>query len=154
LDSLKGLRDLGNTVLVVEHDEEAILTADYVIDMGPAAGVHGGEIIAQGAPADVMANPQSLTGQYLSGAREIELPDERRPISKKKMLRVIGATGNNLKSVTGEIPVGTFTCITGVSGGGKSTFTVETLYKAAARRMHNASDAPAPHERIEGLELF
>ncbi|THD77725.1 MAG: excinuclease ABC subunit UvrA [Phenylobacterium sp.] len=154
LTSLKGLRDLGNSVLVVEHDEEAILTADYVIDMGPAAGVHGGEIIAQGKPADIMAEPRSLTGQYLSGAREIEVPEDRRPISKTKVLRVIGATGNNLKSVTGEIPVGTFTCITGVSGGGKSTFTIETLYKAAARRLHNASDAPAPHERIEGLENF
>jgi excinuclease ABC subunit A len=154
LTSLKGLRDLGNSVLVVEHDEEAILTADHVIDMGPAAGVHGGEIIAQGTPADIMAEPRSLTGQYLSGAREIEVPDQTRPFSKKKMLRVIGATGNNLKSVTGEIPVGTFTCITGVSGGGKSTFTIETLYKAAARRLHNASDAPAPHERIEGLENF
>ena len=154
LVSLKGLRDLGNSVLVVEHDEEAILTADYVIDMGPAAGVHGGEVIAQGSAADIMAEPRSLTGQYLSGAREIEVPQDRRPISKKNVLRVIGATGNNLKNVTAEIPQGTFTCITGVSGGGKSTFTVETLYKAAARRLHNASDAPAPYERIEGLELF
>ena len=154
LTSLKGLRDLGNSVLVVEHDEEAILTADYVIDMGPAAGVHGGEIIAQGTPSEIIANPKSITGQYLSGAREIAVPDERRPFSKKKMLRVIGAQGNNLKHITGEIPIGTFTCITGVSGGGKSTFTIETLYKAAARRLHNASDAPAPHERIEGLENF
>ena len=154
LTSLQGLRDLGNSVLVVEHDEEAILTADYVIDMGPAAGVHGGEIVAQGKPAEIMANPKSLTGAYLTGAREIEVPEERRPISKKKVLRVVGATGNNLKNVTAEIPVGTFTCITGVSGGGKSTFTIETLYKAAARRLNNASDAPAPHERIEGLEQF
>jgi excinuclease ABC subunit A len=154
LTSLKGLRDLGNSVLVVEHDEEAILTADHVIDMGPAAGIHGGEVIAEGKPADIMASARSLTGQYLSGAREIAVPDERRPISKKKVLRVIGARGNNLKEVTAEIPVGTFTCITGVSGGGKSTFTIETLYKAAARRLHNASDAPAPHERIEGLENF
>jgi excinuclease ABC subunit A len=154
LESLRGLRDLGNSVLVVEHDEEAILTADYVIDMGPAAGVHGGEIVAEGKPADIMASPASLTGRYLSGALEIEVPEDRRPISKKKMLRVVGATGNNLKNVTAEIPAGAFTCITGVSGGGKSTFTVETLYKAAARRLHNASDAPAPHDRIEGLELF
>ena len=154
LESLKGLRDLGNSVLVVEHDEEAIMTADYVIDMGPAAGVHGGHIVAEGKPADVMANPDSITGQYLSGVREITVPQDRRPISKKKVLRVIGATGNNLKNVTAEIPVGTFTCITGVSGGGKSTFTIETLYKAAARRLHNASDVPAPHERIEGLEQF
>ena len=154
LESLRGLRDLGNSVLVVEHDEEAILTADHVIDMGPAAGIHGGEVVAEGKPADIMASPASITGMYLSGAREIEVPEDRRPISKSKVLRVTGATGNNLKGVTGEIPAGTFTCITGVSGGGKSTFTVETLYKAAARRLHNASDAPAPHERIEGLELF
>ena len=153
LVSLKGLRDLGNSVLVVEHDEEAIMTADYVIDMGPAAGIHGGEVMAQGTADDIMAEPKSITGQYLSGARAIEVPDDRRPIGKKR-IRVIGATGNNLKNVTAEIPVGTFTCITGVSGGGKSTFTIETLYKAAARRLHNASDAPAAHERIEGLENF
>ncbi len=153
LTSLKGLRDLGNSVLVVEHDEEAILTADYVIDMGPRAGVHGGEVVAEGTPADIMAEPKSLTGQYLTGAREIAVPRHRRPIGKKS-LTVIGARGNNLKDVTGSIPVGTFTCITGVSGGGKSTFTIETLYKAAARRLNNASDAPAPHERIEGLENF
>jgi excinuclease ABC subunit A len=155
LESLSGLRDLGNTVLVVEHDEEAILTADYVIDMGPAAGVHGGEICAEGTPQQVMANPRSLTGKYLTGEREIELPPEgRRPVNRKKMLKVSGATGNNLKNVTGEIPVGLFTCITGVSGGGKSTFTIETLYKAAARRLNNASDAPAHFDRIEGLEHF
>ncbi|MFT4251611.1 MAG: excinuclease ABC subunit UvrA [Caulobacter sp.] len=154
LQSLQGLRDLGNSVLVVEHDEEAILTADYVIDMGPAAGVHGGEIVAEGTPQAIMDNPASVTGQYLTGAREIAVPEERRPINKKKMLKVIGAKGNNLKDVTGEIPVGAFTCITGVSGGGKSTFTIETLYKAAARRLNNASDAPAAHERIEGLENF
>ena len=154
LNSLRGLRDLGNSVLVVEHDEEAILTADYVIDMGPAAGVHGGTIVAEGTPQEIISNPKSVTGQYLSGVREIAVPEDRRPISKKKMVRIVGASGNNLKGVTGEIPVGTFTCITGVSGGGKSTFTIETLYKAAARRLHNASDAPAPHERIEGLENF
>jgi len=154
LTSLKGLRDLGNSVLVVEHDEEAILTADHVIDMGPAAGIHGGEIIAEGTAEQIMAEPRSLTGQYLLGVKEIPIPEKRRPISKTKRLKVIGASGNNLKSVTGEIPVGVFTCITGVSGGGKSTFTVETLYKAAARRLNNASDAPAAHERIEGLENF
>jgi len=155
LDSLRGLRDLGNSVLVVEHDEEAILTADYVIDMGPAAGVHGGTICAEGTPEQVMANPNSLTGKYLTGEREIELPPEgRRPVNRKKMLKISGATGNNLKGVTGEVPVGLFTCVTGVSGGGKSTFTIETLYKAAARRLHNASDAPAPFDRIEGLEHF
>ena len=155
LESLRGLRDLGNSVLVVEHDEEAILTADYVIDMGPAAGIHGGEVCAQGTPAEVMANPNSLTAKYLTGEREIELPPEgRRPVDRKRMLRISGATGNNLKGVTGEIPAGLFTCVTGVSGGGKSTFTIETLYKAAARRLHNASDAPAPFDRIEGLEMF
>ncbi len=154
LTSLKGLRDLGNSVLVVEHDEEAILTADHVIDMGPAAGVHGGHIVAEGAPDEIRANPKSLTGQYLNGAREIAVPDQRRRVRPNKMLSVVGATGNNLKNVTGEIPVGTFTCITGVSGGGKSTFTIETLYKAAARRLNGASDAPAPHERIDGLPFF
>jgi excinuclease ABC subunit A len=154
LESLRGLRDLGNSVLVVEHDEEAILTADHVIDMGPAAGVHGGEVIAAGAPEAIMAEPRSVTGQYLKGEREIAVPEQRRPVSKKKVLRVVGARGNNLKDVTGEIPVGVMTCITGVSGGGKSTFTIETLYKAAARRLNNASDAPAPHEGLEGLEHF
>ncbi|MBA3810921.1 MAG: excinuclease ABC subunit UvrA [Caulobacteraceae bacterium] len=154
LVSLKGLRDLGNSVLVVEHDEEAILAADHVIDMGPAAGVHGGEVVAQGTAQDIMAAPRSLTGQYLNGTRAIAIPRIRRPFSTKRMVRVVGATGNNLKSVTAEIPVGTFTCVTGVSGGGKSTFTIETLYKAAARRLNNASDGPAPYERIEGLENF
>ncbi len=155
LDSLKGLRDLGNSVLVVEHDEEAILTADHVIDMGPAAGVHGGQICAQGTPAEVMASSTSLTGKYLTGEREIELPPEgRRPVDRKRLLKVSGANGNNLRNVTGEIPVGVFTCITGVSGSGKSTFTIETLYKAAARRLNNATDAPAPFDRIEGLEHF
>ncbi len=153
LQSLQGLRDLGNSVLVVEHDEEAILTADHVIDMGPAAGVHGGEIIAEGTPDDIRASAASVTGQYLTGAREIAVPERRRPLSKKR-LKVSGATGNNLKGVTGEVPVGSFTCVTGVSGGGKSTFTIETLYKAAARRLNNASDAPAPYEKIEGLEHF
>ena len=153
LQSLQGLRDLGNSVLVVEHDEEAILTADHVIDMGPAAGVHGGEVVAEGTPADIMAEPKSVTGQYLKGEREVAVPETRRPLSKKR-LKVIGATGNNLKGVSGEIPVGSFTCVTGVSGGGKSTFTIETLYKAAARRLNNASDAPAPFDRIEGLEHF
>ena len=122
--------------------------------MGPAAGVHGGEIVAEGRPRDIMENPKSLTGQYLTGKREIAVPTQRRPFSKKRMLRVVGATGNNLKGVTGEIPVGVFTCITGVSGGGKSTFTIETLYKAAARRLNNASEVPAPHDKIEGLENF
>src|SRR5271154_2750210 len=122
--------------------------------MGRGAGIHGGHVVAEGKPADIMANPKSLTGQYLTGAREFPVPEHRRPFSRKRIVRVIGATGNNLKNVTAEIPVGTFTCITGVSGGGKSTFTIETLYKAAARRLNGASDAPAPHERIEGLSEF
>jgi excinuclease ABC subunit A len=152
LETLKRLRDLGNSVLVVEHDEEAILTADHVIDMGPAAGVHGGEIVAQGKPHEILDAPKSTTGAYLRGTKEIRIPDKRR--ASKRMLRLIGATGNNLKDVTAEIPVGTFTCITGVSGGGKSTLTVETLYKAAARRLNGASEAPASHKSLEGLEHF
>ncbi len=154
LKSLRELRDLGNSVLVVEHDEEAILTADHVIDMGPAAGIHGGHIIAEGKPDDIKASKDSITGQYLIGAREIAIPEVRRKRNPKKVITIHGARGNNLKDVTGEIPVGLFTCITGVSGGGKSTFTIETLYKAAARRLNNASDAPAPHDKIDGLTQF
>ncbi|MEM6933817.1 MAG: excinuclease ABC subunit UvrA, partial [Pseudomonadota bacterium] len=131
LSSLKGLRDQGNTVIVVEHDEEAIREADHVIDIGPGAGVHGGRIIAAGTPDDIMLTPGSVTGEYLSGGREIAVPSERRA-GNGKTLRVEGASANNLKDVTAEIPLGTFTCITGVSGGGKSTLTIETLYKAAA----------------------
>ena len=151
LDTLKRLRDLGNTVIVVEHDEDAIRIADYVVDVGPGAGVHGGEIVAEGTPMDVMSNPKSLTGQYLTGAREIAVP-ERRPINPHRTLKLIGARGNNLKNVTAEIPFGLFTCITGVSGGGKSTLLVDTLYKALARRLNGASEAPAPFDRIEGIE--
>jgi excinuclease ABC subunit A len=152
LGTLRRLRDLGNTVLVVEHDEDAIRQADHLIDIGPAAGAGGGRVIAQGTPAEVMANPASLTGQYLSGARRIEVPATRRKIDKKKQLRVVGATGNNLKNLTASIPLGTFACIAGVSGGGKSTLVVETLYKAASRRLMGAAEVPAPHDRIEGLE--
>jgi excinuclease ABC subunit A len=152
LESLRGLRDLGNTVIVVEHDEEAILTADHVVDLGPFAGVHGGEIIASGKPEEITANPKSLTGQYLSGAKEIAIPDTRRKGKKGKKLVVEGATGNNLKNVTAEIPLGIFVCVTGVSGGGKSTLTIETLYKAAARKLNKAQNVPAPYERIKGLE--
>ena len=151
LETLKRLRDLGNTVIVVEHDEDAIRSADYVVDVGPGAGVHGGVIVAQGTPADVMANPHSLTGQYLTGTREIAVP-ERRPRNAQRVLRLVGARGNNLKSVTVEIPLGLFTCVTGVSGGGKSTLLVDTLYKALARRLNGASEAPAPFDRLEGLE--
>ena len=153
LDTLKHLRDIGNTVIVVEHDEDAILAADYVLDIGPAAGIHGGEVIAEGAPAAIMANPKSLTGQYLSGSRAVAVPSERRKPKKGKALKVIGARGNNLKNVTESIPLGVFTAVTGVSGGGKSTFLIETLYKAAARRIMGARENPAPHERIEGLEF-
>ncbi|MEP2168333.1 excinuclease ABC subunit UvrA [Nisaea sp.] len=154
LETLKHLRDLGNTVIVVEHDEDAIRDADYVVDIGPAAGIHGGHVIARGTPAEVMANPKSLTGQYLSGTRFIETPTHRRTPKKGKAIRVTGATGNNLKDVTAEIPLGLFTAITGVSGGGKSTLLIDTLYKAVARRLNGARDAPAPHERIEGLEYL
>ncbi|MBR0649453.1 excinuclease ABC subunit UvrA [Roseomonas terrae] len=154
LTTLRRLRDLGNTVLVVEHDEDAIRQADHLIDIGPAAGKGGGHVIAQGTPAEVAANPASLTGQYLSGIRRIEVPATRRKIDRKKQLRVVGATGNNLKNLTASLPLGTFTCITGVSGGGKSTLVIETLYKAASRRLMGAAEVPAPHERIEGLDLL
>jgi excinuclease ABC subunit A len=151
LETLKRLRDLGNTVIVVEHDEDAIRIADHVVDVGPGAGIHGGRIVAEGTPADIMANKHSLTGRYLTGALTIDMP-ERRPVNPRRLLAVINARGNNLKSVTAEIPLGVFTCITGVSGGGKSTLLIDTLYKAVARKLNNASDAPAPHDRIEGLE--
>jgi len=151
LETLKRLRDLGNTVIVVEHDEDAIRIADHVLDIGPGAGVHGGHIIAQGTPDDIMAAPASLTGQYLTGERFIEM-HERRPINPRRTLKVINARGNNLKNVTAEIPLGLFTAVTGVSGGGKSTLLVDTLYKAVARRLNGASEGPAPHDRLEGLE--
>ncbi|KXF77576.1 ABC-ATPase UvrA [Paramesorhizobium deserti] len=154
LDTLRHLRDLGNTVIVVEHDEDAILTADYVVDIGPAAGIHGGQIIAEGTPDEVMASPKSLTGQYLSGAMEVAVPGERRPISKSKRIKVVGARGNNLKNVSAEIPLGTFTAVTGVSGGGKSTFLIETLFKAASRRIMGSREHPAEHDRIDGLEYL
>ena len=154
LVTLRHLRDLGNTVIVVEHDEDAILTADYVVDIGPAAGVHGGEIIAKGSPADIMANSDSLTGKYLTGELAVPVPPERRKINKAKRIKVIGARGNNLKNVTAEIPLGCFTAVTGVSGGGKSTFLIETLFAAASRRIMGSRENPAEHDRIEGLELI
>ncbi len=152
LETLKHLRDLGNTVIVVEHDEDAILSADHVVDIGPGAGIHGGEIVAHGTPEDIMAAPASLTGQYLSGERQIPVPRQRRAPQKGKTLTVIGARGNNLQNVTAEIPLGLFTCITGVSGGGKSTLLIDTLYKAVARRLNNAREHPAEFDRIVGLE--
>ena len=152
LGTLRRLKALGNTVLVVEHDEDAIRAADHVIDMGPAAGVAGGRVVAQGTPAEIAANPRSLTGDYLSGRRRIEVPALRRPIQKPRMVRIVGATGNNLKNLTAEVPLGVLTCITGVSGGGKSTLIVDTLYRAASRRLMGSGQVPAPHARIEGLE--
>jgi excinuclease ABC subunit A len=152
LDTLVRLRDLGNTVIVVEHDEEAIRSADHVLDLGPGAGVHGGEIVAQGTPHDIENSPQSITGQYLSGRLRIEVPP-RRVAGDGRMLRVAGATGNNLKQLTAEFPVGLMTCVTGVSGSGKSTLINDTLYRQAAARLNAAShDDAAPCERIEGLE--
>ncbi|MEM1039494.1 MAG: excinuclease ABC subunit UvrA [Pseudomonadota bacterium] len=152
LETLRHLRDLGNTVIVVEHDEDAILTADHVLDIGPKAGIHGGKIIAEGTPDDIMTSEESLTGQYLSGRLGVPVPQKRRKITKGKRLRVVGAKGNNLQNVTGDIPLGTFTAVTGVSGGGKSTFLIETLYKAASRHINKSRAQPAAHDRIEGLE--
>ncbi len=152
LTALRRLRDLGNTVIVVEHDEEAIRTADYLVDMGPGAGVHGGAVVARGLPEEVMANADSLTGQYLTGAREVPTPARRRPVKKGRYLKVVGARANNLRDLTVEFPLGTFTCVTGVSGGGKSTLVVDTLYQALARRLHGARLHAGAHDRIEGIE--
>lgn len=153
LDSLRNLRDQGNTVIVVEHDEETIREADHVIDIGLGAGVHGGHVIASGTPQEVAETPDSITGQYLVGIREIPVPEKRRPGNGKSLI-VEGATGNNLKDITAEIPLGTLTCITGVSGGGKSTLTIETLYKTAAARLNGAKTQPAPSRTIRGLEYL
>ncbi len=154
LETLKHLRDIGNTVIVVEHDEDAILTADYVVDIGPAAGIHGGTVVAEGTPQQVMANPKSLTGKYLSGELGVAVPTERRKAKKGKEIKVFGARGNNLKNVTAAVPLGVFTAVTGVSGGGKSTFLIETLYKAAARRVMGAREIPAEHDKIDGFEFI
>jgi len=151
LETLQNLRDLGNTVLVVEHDEEAILTADYVVDMGPLAGVNGGEVVAQGTPDKVKKSKKSLTAQYLTGKKEIAIPEKRRKASGKK-ITVKGARGNNLKNITAEFPIGLMTCVSGVSGGGKSTLTIETLYKVTARRLNKSTIVPMPHDDVIGLE--
>lgn len=153
LTTLKNLRDQGNTVIVVEHDEEAIREADYVFDIGPGAGVHGGHVVSRGTPAEVAADPNSLTGQYLQGIKEIAAPAVRRS-GNGKMLTVVKATGNNLKSVTADFPLGKLICVTGVSGGGKSTLTIETLFKTASMRLNGAKQTPAPCETIKGLEFL
>ena len=152
LDTLMNLRDLGNTVIVVEHDEDAIRQADHVVDLGPGAGVHGGSIVAQGTAAEVEAHPDSITGQYLSGRRRIEVPRTRHSPDPKRMLRVLGATANNLKNVTVEFPLGLMTCVTGVSGSGKSTLVNDTLFRAVATQLNHASAGTAHFDRIEGLE--
>ncbi|MEL6240809.1 MAG: excinuclease ABC subunit UvrA [Pseudomonadota bacterium] len=151
LGTLKNLRDQGNTVIVVEHDEEAIREADYVFDIGPGAGVHGGQVVSHGAPGDIAADAASITGQYLNGTREIAVPATRREGSKKKV-SVVKATGNNLQNITVDFPLGKFVCVTGVSGGGKSTLTIETLFKTASMRLNGARQTPAPCETIKGLE--
>ncbi|MEM6615510.1 MAG: excinuclease ABC subunit UvrA, partial [Pseudomonadota bacterium] len=154
LETLKHLRNLGNTVIVVEHDEDAVLTADYVVDIGPGAGVHGGEVVAKGTPGELMANPASLTGKYLTGMEQIPMPHELRKIDKKRKLTIRGARSNNLQNVSAEIPLGTLTCVTGVSGSGKSTLTIDTLYKAVARRLNGARENPGVHDGIDGLEYL
>src|SRR5438445_2975765 len=151
LETIKRLRYLGNTVIVDEHDEDAIRTADHVLDIGPGAGIHGGHIVAQGTVDVLIATAASLTGKYLSGEMAVAIP-ERRPKNARRVLTLVNARGNNRKSVSAEIPLGLFTCVTGVSGGGKSTLLIDTLYKAIARKLNNASEGAAPHDRIEGLE--
>ena len=152
LETLQNLRDLGNTVIVVEHDEDAILTADYVVDMGPLAGVNGGQVITEGTPAKIKKNKKSLTADYLTGRKSIAIPEERRKPNSKKVIRIEGASGNNLKNVTAEFPLGLMTCVTGVSGGGKSTLTIETLYRAAARKLNNSGKPALPHTKASGFE--
>ncbi len=154
LGTLNRLRDLGNTVIVVEHDEDAIRTADHIVDIGPGAGVHGGEVVAQGTYEDILKSKRSLTGQYLSGKRRIEIPKKRRKPDREKILRIAGASGNNLKNVDLEIPAGLFVCVTGVSGSGKSTLINDTLYRYAAAELNGANEKPAPFQNVDGLDLF
>ncbi len=154
LETLVRLRDLDNTVIVVEHDEDAIRSADYLIDMGPRAGVHGGHVVAEGTPEEVMANPDSLTGKYLTGLEQIPVPTKRRKGRKGQSIKVKGATVNNLQNVNADIPLGTFTCVTGVSGGGKSSLVIETLYKALAKKLHGARYHPGEHKKLEGVEFI
>ncbi|HET7261690.1 MAG TPA: excinuclease ABC subunit UvrA [Casimicrobiaceae bacterium] len=154
LATLKHLRDLGNSVIVVEHDHDAIMSADHVVDMGPGAGEHGGQVVAQGTPEEIRRAPHSLTGQYLSGRRRIPVPAKRTPIDRERMLVVRGATGNNLRDVTLDLPVGLFVCVTGVSGSGKSTLVNDTLYHAVARHLYDSAEQPAPYREIEGLDHF
>jgi excinuclease ABC subunit A len=154
LGTLTHLRDIGNTVIVVEHDEEAIMAADHVVDLGPGAGVHGGKVVAQGTPEEIMKATKSLTGQYLSGKRAIEVPDDRTAPDPERRIRIVGARGNNLKGIEASIPVGLMTCVTGVSGSGKSTLVNDTLYKAVADLLNRTSRNPAPHDEILGLDLI
>jgi excinuclease ABC subunit A len=154
LRTLKHLRDLGNSVIVVEHDRDAIESADFVVDMGPGAGVHGGQVVATGTPAQIERHAGSLTGEYLSGKRSIPLPAVRYPPQSARWLRIIGARGNNLKNLTVEVPIGLFVCVTGVSGSGKSTLVNDTLYYAAAHHLYGSAQEPAPHDEIEALESF
>ena len=154
LRTLTHLRDIGNTVIVVEHDEEAILAADYVVDLGPGAGVHGGRIVASGSPADIKKEPQSLTGQYLSGKRAIAVPDTRTPADPERKITITGASGNNLKNIEVSIPLGIMTCVTGVSGSGKSTLVNDTLYKAMADFLNRTNHNPAPYDKILGLDMI
>jgi excinuclease ABC subunit A len=154
LATLKHLRDLGNSVIVVEHDRDAIMTADHVVDMGPGAGEHGGQVVAQGTPEDIRRAPHSLTGQYLAGHRQIPLPPQRHRLDPERLLTVTGASGNNLRDVTLELPVGLFVCVTGVSGSGKSTLINDTLYHAVARHLYDSAEEPAPYREIDGLEHF
>ncbi len=154
LKTLVNLKNLGNTVIVVEHDEDAVRMADHVVDIGPGAGVHGGHIVAEGTPKQICSNPNSVTGKYLTGKLKIDIPEKRHPIDKKKLFKLNGATGNNLKKVNVEIPAGLFTCITGVSGSGKSTLINETVYKVLANHLNRASHQSQPYKDFENIDLF